>query len=444
MLKERGMGSCDTAVILAAGIGKRMKSKTTKVLFPIMGKPILSYIIDATSSFKNIFVVQKGSQEVCNLIGERGKIVFQSEVLGTGNALLCAKPFIEGDFIVIPADTPLISKRTLKRLINLHLKEKNDATILCFKTNEPKGYGRIIKDDRIKIVEEKEAKDKEKEINLVNSGIYCLNKKVFELLERLPKKDGEYYLTDAISMLCNISLLETEDETEVMGINTRYHLLLAEDIVRKRILKGLTESGVGIKDINTTYIEKDVKIGQDTTIFPNTYIFGKTRIGSSCIIGPSSWIKDTKIYNGARVYFSYVENSIIGEECSIGPFSHIRGGSIIKERAHIGAFVELKKSTIGKETKAGHLAYIGDASLGERVNIGAGAITCNFDGVKKYKTTIEDEAFIGSNVSLVAPLRIGKYGFVGAGSVITKDVPDEALALERTEQKTIPKWRKKP
>lgn len=439
------MGSYDEAVILAAGIGKRMRSKTTKVLFPIMGKPILSYIIDATSSFKNrVFVVKEGAIDVCNLIGERGKIAFQSKLLGTANALLCAKPFIEGDFVVLPGDAPLISEKTIKRLVKFHLKEKKDATILCFKTNEPKGYGRIIQDkDRIRIVEENDAKDKEKEINLVNSGIYCLNKKVFKLLERLEMKDGEYYLTDAISMLPNISLLKIEDETETMGINTRYHLLLAEDIIRKRILKALMESGVSIKDINTTYIEEGVKIKEDTTIFPNTYIFGKTEIGACCTIGPSSWIKDTKINNKARVCFSYVEDSIIQEECSIGPFSHIRGGSIIKERAHIGAFVQVKKSTIGKETKAGHLAYIGDASLGERVNIGAGVITCNFDGVKKYKTTIEDEAFIGSNTSLIAPLVIGKRAFIGAGSVITKDVADEALAIERTEQKIIPKWRKK-
>lgn len=446
MQNERGMESCEQAVILAAGKGIRMRSKITKLLHPIMGKPILEYVIEATSSFKNrVCVVRKGCDDVCTLIGERARIAFQSDVLGTADALLCAKPFIKGDFFVIPGDVPLISKNTIKRLIKFHLKARPDATILCFKAKDPKGYGRIIQEGgRIRIVEENEAKPKEKAINLVNSGIYCLNKKIFDLLERLHNKNkkGEYYLTDAISYLENVSLFEIEDETEAMGINTRYHLFLAEDIVRRGILKGLMEAGVTIKDINTTYIEEDVKIKGDTIIFPNTYIFGKTEIGACCTIGPSSWIKDTKIYDKSRVYFSYVEGSIIEEECTIGPFSHIRPNSTIKEKSHIGAFVQVKKSTIGKETKAGHLAYIGDSSLGERVNIGAGVITCNFDGIKKHNTEIEDEAFIGSNTSLIAPLKIGKGAFIGAGSVITKDVPAGALALERTEQKIIPKWRK--
>lgn len=444
MQNERGMESCEEAVVLAAGGGIRMRSKTTKLLHPIMGKPILEYVIEATSSFKNrVFVVREGCDDLCNFIGERGRLVFQSQVLGTADALLCAKPFIKGDFLVIPGDVPLISKNTIERLIKCHLKGRPDATILCFRAKDPTGYGRIIKDGkRIRIVEEDETTAKEKEVTLVNSGIYCLNKEIFPLLEGLPRKKGEYYLTDAISSLKNI-LLEEVDEGEAMGINRRYHLLLAEDILRRRILKNLMASGVTIKDINTIYIEETVKIKIDTTIFPNTYILGNTEIGEDCTIGPSSWIKDTKIYDKTRVCFSYIEDSIIEEECNIGPFSHIRPNSTIKERSLIGAFVQVKSSTIGKETKVGHIAYIGDSFLGERVNMGAGVITCNFDGIKKHKTIIEDEAFIGSNTSLIAPLKIGKRGFIGAGSVITKDVPDEALAIERTEQKIIPNWRKK-
>lgn len=445
MQNERGMESYDSAVILAAGKGIRMKSSITKLLHPLMGRPILEYVIDATSHFKNrVFVVRKGCDEICGLIGNRGKIAFQSDCLGTGDALLCAEPFIKGDFVVIPGDVPLVSKSTLRRLIKFHLKEGADATIACFETKEPKGYGRIIKlNGKVKIVEESDATPREREIGLVNSGIYCFDKRIFDLLKRLENKNkkGEYYLTDAISHIENVSLLEI-DEKEAMGINTRYHLFLAEDILRKRILMDLMASGVTIKDINTTYIEQGVKIKQDTTIFPHTYILGKTQIGSFCTIGPFSWIKDTKIYDKSKVSFSYIEDSIIGGGCNIGPFSHIRPNSVIKEEAHIGAFVQVKKSTIGRQTKAGHLAYIGDASLGERVNIGAGVITCNFDGRKKYRTTIGDDAFIGSNTSLIAPIKIGKKAFIGAGSVITKDVPPEALSLERTEQKTIPKWRK--
>jgi len=440
------MERCSDVVVLSAGIGKRMRSKRTKLLHPIMGKPILEYLIDTTSFFKNrIFVVKEGCSEIYNLIGKRGKIVFQKDVLGTGNALLCAKPLLEDDFVVIPGDCPFISKRTIKRLISLHLKEKPDATILGFRKKDPTGYGRIISENgKIRIVEEKDATKAERRINLVNSSVYCFNKGLFDCLERLENKNkqGEYYLTDTISMLKKVSLLEIDDEMEVMGINTREELLIAEDFLRRRILRNLMEMGVTIKSLETTYIEGGVKIGKDTTIFPNTYIFGKTIIGEECTIGPSTWISNSKILDKTRVYFSFIENSIIEEECSIGPFSNVRPGSIIKERSHIGAFVEVKNSIIGEETKAGHLAYIGDSEVGKRVNVGAGVITCNFDGVKKHKTTIEDEAFIGSNTSLVAPLTIGKRAFIGAGSVITKDVPSSALALERTEQRIVPKWRR--
>ncbi|MEW6680368.1 MAG: sugar phosphate nucleotidyltransferase [bacterium] len=240
------MESCDTVVILAAGIGKRMKSKTTKVLHHIMGKPMLSYLIDTTSFFKNrVFVVKEGCKDVCEVIGKRANIAFQRDVLGTGDALFCAKPFIKGDFVVIPGDVPLVSKKTIKRLINFHLKEKADATILAVRKREPKGYGRIVQKreerrEKTEIIEEKDATKKEREINLVNTGIYCFNKGIFNLLKRLDNKNkqGEYYLTDAFKMLSDmgkrVSLLETEDEMEVMGINTRDELAIVEDFLRRR------------------------------------------------------------------------------------------------------------------------------------------------------------------------------------------------------------------
>ncbi|MEW6103384.1 MAG: sugar phosphate nucleotidyltransferase [bacterium] len=330
------MASCDTAVILAAGIGKRMKSKTTKVLHHIMGKPMLSYLIDATAGFNRVFVVKKGAKDVCELIGEKGEIAFQRDVLGTGNALLCAKPFIKGDFVVVPGDVPLLSKRTIKGLISFHFKEKADATILAARVKDPKGYGRIIKESRVRgsegqrvrIVEEKDASEKERKVNLVNTGIYCFNKEIFDCLERLDNKNkqGEYYLTDAFKLLSDmkkrVSLLESYDEMETMGINTRYHLAIAEDFLRKKILREFMESGVTIKDINSTYIERGVQIGKDTTIFPNTYIFGKTIIGEDCTIGPCVWISNSKIYDKVRVYFSYIENSIIKEENNVYSFFH--------------------------------------------------------------------------------------------------------------------------
>ncbi len=339
------MGSCDTAVILTAGRGVRMKSKTTKVLHSLMGKPILEYLIEVTSFLKNrIFVVQEGGDDVCNLIGNGGKIAFQKEVKGTGDALLCAKPFIEDDFVVIPGDVPLLLKNTIKRLISFHLKEKADATILALKKKDPTGYGRIVRsqesgvksqESKVRIVEERDASPSEKKINLVNSGIYCFNKGIFALLERLDNKNKqrEYYLTDVFKMLKNVSLLETDNETEVMGINTRYDLQIAEDFKRKEILRDFMEQGVAIKDLENTYIEEGVKIGRDTIIFPSTFILGKTIIGTNCIIGPSSWIKDTKIEDKARVYFSYVEDSTIEKECNIGPFSYIMPESIVKEKA---------------------------------------------------------------------------------------------------------------
>ncbi|HAW49822.1 TPA: bifunctional UDP-N-acetylglucosamine diphosphorylase/glucosamine-1-phosphate N-acetyltransferase GlmU [bacterium] len=322
----------DTCVILAAGKGKRFKSKTSKLLYPIMGKPLLEWTIEATSSFKKrIFVLGYQKDEVGKFVRKNGRIVIQDELLGTGDALLRTKSYIdEDDFLVVPGDVPLVSKTTLKRLTNLHKKEHPSATILAVRKKDPSGYGRIIQSNgKIKIVEEKDANEKERKINLVNTGIYCFKTKdVFERLNLLDKNNvqGEYYLTDVFETLPSISLLEIDDEIEVMGINTREELAFAEGIIRQRISKRLMENGVSIKDPSSVYIEENVKIGRDTVIFPYTFILGKTKVGECCTIGPYSFIENAKIGDGAKIVASFVCSSTIDKGCNIEPYSYIIKG----------------------------------------------------------------------------------------------------------------------
>lgn len=437
-------------LILAAGLGKRMKSKYPKVVHKILGKPMINWVVDLGKAFGEVGVVVGHKADIVkSYLPEDVKTYLQEPQLGTGHAVMCARDFISEneDLLVLYGDVPLLSKETINKLKKEHEEQKNQVTVLTFVTDNPAGYGRIIRENgKVRIVEDKDATEEEKKIKEVNSGIYIFSGKfVLENLDKLSNNNaqGEYYLTDLVGMAERSSTVILEDIVEVSGVNDRIQLAQLETIAKQRILEKLMLSGVTIVDPNSTFIGPDVEIGMDTIIYPFTIIEGYTKIGEDCEVGPYSHIVDSNIGNEVKVIRSEVEKSVIENKVSVGPFSRLREGTVLKEKVKIGNFVETKKTTVGKNSKAQHLTYLGDATIGEDVNIGAGTITCNYDGYKKYPTYIGDGAFIGSNSSLVAPVNIGKGAITGAGSVITEDVPDDALALGRARQIIKEGWAKK-
>jgi bifunctional UDP-N-acetylglucosamine pyrophosphorylase / glucosamine-1-phosphate N-acetyltransferase len=384
---------------------------------------------------------------VKEVVGSKTEYALQAEQLGTAHAVMQAKDIVgneEGTTLVICGDTPLITAETLEALLNVHDAQKAKATILTARTNNPAGYGRVIRNDDglvEKIVEHKDASPEELLVQEINTGTYCFdNKLLFECLENVSNENaqGEYYLPDVIEILKQkgevVSAFETPNFDETLGINDRIALSQAEKILKRRINEGHMRNGVTIIDPDNTYIHPDVVIGSDTYIYPGTMITGKTTIGGECHIGPNTEIKDCEIQNRTVIRQSVAHDSQIGSDVQIGPFSHIRPQSAIHDEAKIGNFVELKKTTLGKGSKASHLSYLGDAEIGERVNVGCGSITVNYDGKNKFLTRIEDGAFIGCNSNLVAPVTVGKSAYVAAGSTITKDVPEEALSVARARQ----------
>jgi len=447
-----------SVIVLAAGLGTRMRSEVPKVLHPLCGKPMLHYVLEALSPLKPeeiIVVVNKSHKELKDYLGERVKIAIQDKALGTGHALKASLKELKdsGTVLVINGDTPLIKAETLKTFIKLHSKDRNSLSLLSFFPSDPSAYGRIIRNGNGKVIAIKEKTDltpEELNIREVNSGIYLMEPHVLSLVNLIKKNPlkGEYYLTDIVSITLKKGLKVDAyclgDETEFMGINTRKELSTASAIMRKRINENLMLQGVTMIDPENTYIESDVKVGMDTTIYPGVFIEGKTTIGKNCIIHSNVRIVNSVIGDGVTIKdSSVIEDSVIKDNVTIGPFAHLRPGSVISENVKIGNFVEIKKSIIGEGTKAMHLSYIGDAEVGRNVNIGAGTITCNYDGFKKHKTIIEDNVFIGSDTQLVAPVKVSKGAYIGAGSTITKDVPPECLAITRTPQRHIPDWVKK-
>ncbi|POZ92106.1 bifunctional UDP-N-acetylglucosamine diphosphorylase/glucosamine-1-phosphate N-acetyltransferase GlmU [Petrotoga halophila] len=435
-------------LILAAGQGKRMKSKIPKVAHKILDKPMINWVTDVAKKITEDIgiVLGNGKDQVKELLDENVKIFEQKERLGTGHAVLCAEQFLDdSDILILYGDVPFISCQTLNSLIERHLKDNNSSTILSVRLEDPTGYGRIIKneDKFVKIVEEKDADTSEKQIKEVYTGIAVYKgEQLKEALHRITPQNaqGEYYLTDVFELLEKVGVVELENEIEVIGINDRIQLAEAEKKIRKEILKKHMLNGVTIQDPDSTYISADVSIGADTIIYPQTFIYGKTTIGKDCEIGPLTRIKDCIIEDNVKIIRSECELSRIQKNVSIGPFSRLREGTELQENVKIGNFVETKKTKISCNSKAQHLTYLGDTYVGRNVNIGAGTITCNYDGKKKNKTFIDDGAFIGSNTSLVAPVNIGKNSLVGAGSVITKDVPDNALTLARAHQINKENW----
>ena len=445
------------SIIMAAGKGSRMMSELPKVIHLAHSKPMVVRIIDALNALdveENILILGHKREKVLEVLGNDISYVIQEEQLGTGHAVKQAEEKIKnynGDILIINGDIPLIQKETLVNFYNEYKKENADGIVLTAIFDNPFSYGRIFKEnDRVlKIVEEKEANEEQKKIKEVNAGVYIF--KAQHLAYALGKinnnnEKGEYYLTDVIEILASenkkIISYSLEDSMEIQGVNSKVELALVSRVLRERKNKSLMESGVILIDPATTYIDDEVKIGKDTVIYPNVTIQKNTEIGENCEILSGTRIIDSKILNNVRIENSVIEESIIENGVTIGPFAHLRPKSQLKENVHIGNFVETKKSTLEKGVKAGHLTYLGDAHVGEKTNIGAGTITCNYDGKNKFKTEIGENVFIGSDTMLVAPVNVGANALVGAGSVITKDVPNNSLAVSRSKQIIKEGWRK--
>jgi len=443
-------------VILAAGKGTRMKSKLPKVLHKICGDTMISHVINAVAAAgvkKTIVVVGHGADRVTSEVAGRAQVALQEEQLGTAHALMQAAPYLsgfQGEILVLCGDTPLIEASTLLDLYHSHTEAGSDATVLTATVADPAGYGRVVRNDRgdlVKIVEQKDAAPEEKQIREINTGIYCFAAAgLFEALNRLAPNNaqGEYYLTDILEMYISegrrVGAVRLDDPIEIMGINDRVQLAEAEKHMRGRILNELMLSGVTIIDPLSTFVDKQVRVGRDTVIYPFTFIEGDTIIGEDCVIGPNTRLINSVVGNGVSIQNSLVTESCMGDLCSIGPFAYLRPGTELARGVKVGNFSEIKKSTIGEGSKVPHLSYVGDATIGRNVNIGAGTITCNYDGHNKWPTRIGDGAFIGSNTNLVAPVNIGAGAVTGAGSTITKDVPAGALGVERAKQKNVLNW----
>jgi bifunctional UDP-N-acetylglucosamine pyrophosphorylase/glucosamine-1-phosphate N-acetyltransferase len=449
-------------IILAAGKGTRMKSEVVKVLHPILGVPMLSYPIalslNGIKAEKTIVVVGFQADQIKERFrNPQIQFVLQEEQLGTGHAALQAIAYLKtftGTALILCGDVPLVKADTLRTFIGTFEESHSILSVLTTVVEDPFGYGRILRSPEgwlEKIVEEKDASEKERSIREINTGIYCVKGPfLMEGLGEIGKNNaqGEYYLTDLVEIAkkkglrCSAHLVS--DPVEVMGINTRVDLAMANEVLRLAKLKDLMLSGVTMVDPKTTYVDQTVEVGKDTVLYPNCHLQGRTKIGERCIIEPNSKISDSIVGDAVTIRSnSVITESKIEEGASIGPFSHLRPLSEVKTKAKIGNFVEVKKSVIGRGSKANHLTYIGESMVGEDVNIGAGTITCNYDGLKKHPTLIGDRVFVGSNVELVAPVKVGNGSTIGAGSTITKDVPGGALAISRTKQKNIKGWSKK-
>ncbi|WP_298101610.1 bifunctional UDP-N-acetylglucosamine diphosphorylase/glucosamine-1-phosphate N-acetyltransferase GlmU [uncultured Campylobacter sp.] len=430
------------SLILAAGKGTRMKSEQSKVLHKVNGVTMIKRVVNVLENIgndKNIFILGHKKEDV---LAEMGNVdyVTQEEQLGTGHAVLIAKDKIQEygeDVLITYGDTPLLKEETLEELKKVFEEKNLDCIVLSCKVKNPFGYGRIVKENGkiSNIVEEKEANEKEKKIDEINTGVYIFkNESLLYAIEKIDNNNskGEYYLTDAIKILTNenynVDSFQIEDEDEILGVNSKVQLAQADKILRNRKNIELMDSGVILIDPD------NVEIGQDTVIYPNVTIQGNTKIGKNCEILGNTRIENSVIADNVKIEASVVEQSTLEEGVTVGPFAHLRPKAYLKETVHVGNFVEIKNATLEKGVKTGHLTYIGDAEIGEDTNVGAGTITCNYDGKNKHKTKIGKNAFIGSNSIIVAPVEIGDKVLTAAGSVITKNIPNEALAFGRAKQ----------
>lgn len=445
-----------TAVILAAGLGTRMKSDIPKVLHKVNGLSMIEQVIR---------VLKKAGCEDCLVVtGFKGELVrealgdsvsyaVQKDQLGTGHAVMQAEDYLRkrsGHVLVVCGDTPLLRAETVRRLMDTCREKKAAAAVLTAEMADPTGYGRVLRDKdghMLRIVEQKDGTEEELAVKEINTGTYCFE--IPALLAALPRltpenAQHEYYLTDVFSLLIrdgrSVIPVAADDAEETMGVNSRVQLAAAEKVLRLRKAEELMASGVTIIDPERVYIGADVTVGRDTVLYPGTILEGKTTVGARCVLGPDTQLTDVTCGDGNRLNRVYAHECVIGDNNEAGPFVHLRPGTALHDHVKIGNFVEVKNSDIGDGTKLPHLIYCGDADVGKNVNFGCGSVTVNFDGKNKNRTVVEDHAFIGCNTNLVAPVRIGKRAFTGAGSTITKDVPGKALAIARARQKNFDHW----
>jgi bifunctional UDP-N-acetylglucosamine pyrophosphorylase/glucosamine-1-phosphate N-acetyltransferase len=435
-----------------------MKSAIPKVLHRCAGAPLIRYVLEAVAAAgitEVVVVIGTGAALVREALGDGYRYVMQEPQRGTGDAVAKALPQVApgcDDLLVLCGDTPLLTPGSLTRLLAARRAASAGACILTSSFDDPSGYGRIVRDAAglvEAIVEDGDATPGQKEIREINTGTYCFDRVALEeVLTRLTpdNNQGEYYLTDAIGLLRQagrtISAV-TAPSAETAGINTRRELAATERIFRQRECERLMDDGVTIIDPAVTYIDHGVEVGRDTVIYPFCFLESATRVGAGCVVGPGTRLVDSTLGNSVTVQSSLLIGSNAGDGCRIGPFAYLRPGTELAEGVKVGDFVELKQTQVGRGSKIPHLSYVGDAVLGAGVNVGAGTITCNYDGVSKHKTRIGDGAFIGSNTNLVAPVNIGSQAITGAGSTITKDVPEGSLAVERSRQAMVPGWRGK-
>ncbi len=448
--------SCKTAVILAAGAGTRMKSDKPKVLHEVCGKPMLSHIVSQAQKAgvdDIITVIGHGAQQVRETVfGDNLRFVIQQEQLGTGHAVMQAADMLpsDGSVFVLCGDTPLITAETLKEFAACHEKEKNAVTVLTAVFDDPFGYGRIIRGENgelLRIVEQKDASEAEKAVKEVNAGMYCFEASFLKEKSGLLNADNaqhEYYITDLIGMAVEsgkrAGAFTVKDAGEIMGVNNRLQLAEAVKIMRRRNADRHMLNGVTIIDPDSVYIEEDVEIGNDTEVWPGVVLKGRSVIGKGCVIGKGTIIENSSVGNGTDILESVILDSSIGENTHVGPFAYMRPNSHVGSGCKVGDFVELKNAEFGDGSKAAHLAYIGDADVGEEVNIGCGVIFANYDGVNKNRSTVGNRAFIGSNSNLVAPVSVAEDAYIAAGTTVTTDVEEGALCVGRSKETVLPGW----
>lgn len=448
-----------TSVILAAGMGTRMKSKMPKVLHKVCGKPLSKWVIDASEAAgadKVCAVVGHKAETVKEVLGDVCEFALQAEQKGTGHAVMQAIDVIKnskGEVVILNGDTPLITAETINKAIEYHKNNGNQATVITAILDDATGYGRIVRDNDgsvLKIVEQKDASKEEKKINEVNSGMYVFDAQslVYALDKITPNNaQGEYYLTDTLEILLSagkkIGGYAISDNDEIRGINDRVQLNEAEKIMQKRINEYHMRNGVTMRNPESVYIEDGVEIGNDTEICQNVTIKSGTKIGSDCVIGSGSMLDSAVIHDGVDVLSSVILESEVDEGTHVGPFAYIRPNCHVGKEVKVGDFVELKNSNIDDGTKISHLTYIGDSDVGKRVNFGCGTVTCNYDGKKKYRTTIGDDCFVGCNTNFVSPINVGDGVYIAAGSTITEDIPENSLSIARARQVNKEGWKDK-
>lgn len=448
-----------TSVILAAGMGTRMKSKMPKVLHKVCGKPLSKWVIDASKAAgadKVCAVVGHKAETVKEVLGDVCEFALQAEQKGTGHAVMQAIDVIKnskGEVVILNGDTPLITAETINKAIEYHKNNGNQATVITAILDDATGYGRIVRDNDgsvLKIVEQKDASEEEKKINEVNSGMYVFDAQslVYALDKITPNNaQGEYYLTDTLEILLSagkkIGGYAISDNDEIRGINDRVQLNEAEKIMQKRINEYHMRNGVTMRNSESVYIEDGVEIGNDTEICQNVTIKSGTKIGSDCVIGSGSMLDRAVIHDGVDVLSSVILESEVDEGTHVGPFAYIRPNCHVGKEVKVGDFVELKNSNIDDGTKISHLTYIGDSNVGKRVNFGCGTVTCNYDGKKKYRTTIGDDCFVGCNTNFVSPINVGDGVYIAAGSTITEDIPENSLSIARARQVNKEGWKDK-